>query len=407
MKIAGGPLPMLTFQESILIFGTTILTCGSVGLLAVRLSNRMLKGLGWLGGAFAVGGGGAMLFVFQNRISPVFGIALADLMVLAVFVLLHVGILEMMESDSLFPTFGAILLLLQAGVSVLSLSVPELSNARMAFMGFCIAAQTAQTAVRLFYAGKQAMRTPAWFCAAILVLFTLFNTVRATAIWLGLPDHPHRFYQEEVLTLGVFLSVALGVAFCFFWMTTTMLSTGLERIATTDPLTRLFNRRGFLLWCDKEMADSQRTGTPFSMLMIDIDHFKKINDDYGHAAGDMALCTAVERMQASIRGIDVLARWGGEEFAAVLPNADQGAAMIVAERLRGNVERILMSARRIGEERRSPGLRLTVSVGIATYNGPADNVETMLRRADANLYQAKAAGRNRVLAEQELGQRSA
>jgi len=81
--------------------------------------------------------------------------------------------------------------------------------------------------------------------------------------------------------------------------------------------------------------------------------------------------------------------------------------MIVAERLRGNVERILMSARRIGEERRSPGLRLTVSVGIATYNGPADSVDDMLRRSDANLYQAKAAGRNRVLAERELGQRSA
>jgi len=137
-------------------------------------------------------------------------------------------------------------------------------------------------------------------------------------------------------------------------------------------------------------------------LMIDIDHFKKINDDYGHVAGDTALCTAVERMQASIRGIDVLARWGGEEFAAVLPNANQEAAMIVAERLRGNVERILMSARRIGEEQKSPGLRLTVSVGIATYSGPVDTVDAMLRRADANLYQAKAMGRNRVLAEHEL-----
>jgi len=398
---------MLTFQESLLIFGVTILTCGSVGLLAVRLSNKMLKGLGWLGGAFAMGGGGALLFVFQNRISPVFGVALADLMVLAVFVLLHVGVLEMVESDILFPTFGVVLLLLQAGVSLLSLSVPELANTRMAFMGLCVAAQTTQTAVRLFRAGEQAMRTPAWFCAAVLVLFALFNTVRATAIWLGLPNHPHRFDQEEMLTLGIYLSVALGIAFCFFWMTTTMLSMGLERIATTDPLTRLFNRRGFLLWSDKEMVKSQRTGIPFSMLMIDIDHFKKINDDYGHAAGDMALCTAVERMQSAIRGIDVLARWGGEEFAAVLPNANHEAAMIVAERLRGNVERILMSARRIGEERKSPGLRLTVSVGIATYNGPADSVDAMLRRSDANLYQAKAAGRNRVLAEQELGRISA
>ena len=393
---------MLTFRESILIFGTTILACASGGLLAVRLSNRLLKGLGWLGASFATAGTGALLFFFDDRVPLLLGTVVADEMVLLSFVLIHVAVLELVESESLFPTFGSILLLVQAGVSLFSLSDPQYSGLRMALMGFMIAAQAGQTAFLLFRKGTRAVRTPAWFCASILTGFALLNTARALAISLGIRNHPHVFYQMEVATFGVFISVALGVAFSFFWMTTTMLSTGLERIATTDPLTRLYNRRVFLLWCDKELSTSQRTGNPFSILMIDIDHFKKINDTFGHEAGDLALCTTVERMQSSIRGIDVLARWGGEEFAAVLPSANPEAALVVAERVRANVERIVLPARRIGEELKSPALQLTVSVGVATYGGPEDTVEAMLRRADVSLYRAKAAGRNRVLATSEM-----
>jgi diguanylate cyclase (GGDEF)-like protein len=398
---------MLTFRESILIFGTTILVCASAGLLAVRLSNRMLKGLGWLGASFASAGAGAMLFFFDDRLSLLFGTVLADQLVLLSFVLLHVAILELMESESLFPSFGSVLLLLQACVSGVSIFDHRASGVRIALMGFMIAAQTGQTSFRLFCEGKRAIRAPAWFCASILLGFALLNTARATAVSLGIRTHPHVFNQMEVATFGVFISVGLGVAFSFFWMTTTMLSTGLERIATTDPLTRLYNRRVFMLWCDKELAVSQRTGTPFSLLMMDIDHFKRINDSFGHEAGDVALCTAVERMQSSIRGIDVLARWGGEEFAAVLPNANPEAALVVAERVRANVERILLPARRIGEELKSPMIRLTVSVGVATWSGPEDSVQGMLRRADASLYQAKAAGRNRVLAAPQMSLASA
>jgi diguanylate cyclase (GGDEF)-like protein len=401
-KQADGALTMLTFRESILIFGTTILACASVGLLAVRLSNRMLKGLGWLGGSFASAGAGAMLFFFDDRLSLFFGTILADQLVLLSFVLLHVAMLELMESESLFPSFGSILLLIQLCVSGISMIEPRTTGLRIALMGFMIAAQTGQTSFQLFRKGKRIIKTPAWFCAFLLLAFAMLNTARALAVTLGIRHHPQVFYRMEVVTFGVFISVGLGVAFSFFWMTTTMLSTGLERIATTDPLTRLYNRRVFLLWCDKELAVSQRTGTPFSLLMMDIDHFKQINDTYGHETGDTALCTAVERMQSSIRGIDVLARWGGEEFSAVLPNANPEAALVVAERVRANVERILLPAHRIGEGLKAPMIRLTVSVGVATWNGPEDTVQEMLRRADASLYQAKAAGRNRVQAEPEM-----
>ena len=392
---------MLSFQESILIFAAIILACGSGGLLAVRLSNRLLKGLGWLGGSFAAAGGGAILFLLDDRIPALWGTAIADLLVLFSFVLIHVAILELVESDSLFPTFGASLLAIQAVLGLITIYGHGIATIRISLMGFMIAAQTGQTAVRLFREGKRAIRVPAWFCAVILTGFTVLNVLRAAAVALGLQNHPHAFSLVEAATFALYIAVALGIAFAFFWMTTTMLSTGLEHIASTDPLTRLYNRRVFLMWCERELSRSQRNGNPFSVLMIDLDHFKQINDTFGHQTGDLALCTAVERMQDSIRGIDVLGRWGGEEFAAVLPNASLDAAFVVAERVRANVESILLPAQTIREERKIPMIRLTVSVGVATYSGPDDSIQAMLHRADASLYQAKAAGRNRVLAYAE------
>jgi diguanylate cyclase (GGDEF)-like protein len=132
--------------------------------------------------------------------------------------------------------------------------------------------------------------------------------------------------------------------------------------------------------------------------MIDIDHFKGINDRFGHKTGDMALCMAVERMQDSIRGIDVMGRWGGEEFVVLLPHSSPESALVVAERLRGNLAKTALPAPSSQEYGATQPLHLTVSVGVATYAGPGDDLQHMLHRADVSLYKAKAAGRNRVLA---------
>ena len=131
--------------------------------------------------------------------------------------------------------------------------------------------------------------------------------------------------------------------------------------------------------------------------MVDLDHFKQINDRFGHTGGDLALCAVVEQMQDSIRGIDVLGRWGGEEFVALLPGAAQGDALVVAQRIRRNVERIDLARSYEEPFGHAPEVRLTVSLGLASYGGTADSIEAMLQRADEALYQAKRAGRNRVL----------
>lgn len=164
-------------------------------------------------------------------------------------------------------------------------------------------------------------------------------------------------------------------------------------MAGTDPLTRLANRRVFREWMQRELLRSLRTSVPFSLLVVDLDHFKRVNDTMGHNAGDEVIRICVERMQDSVRGIDVLARWGGEEFVALLPRASVDAAELVGERIRRNIEEPIKLRIR-GEDK---VLRITVSLGVTSYRGGEDTIEDMFDRADRALYEAKAAGRNCIL----------
>jgi diguanylate cyclase (GGDEF)-like protein len=233
------------------------------------------------------------------------------------------------------------------------------------------------------------------FCTSLLLLFAVGNVIRGLGMATGLLARWHLARTFTLAAFALYIGVALGLAFGFFWLSTTNFSVQLEDAAETDPLTRLYNRRTFLRVCEKELHASARTGRSFSVLMVDLDHFKAVNDRFGHPVGDIALLAVVECMQNSVRGIDVLARWGGEEFAALLPNSSPEAAFIVAERMRINIAGIELPI----QERFSANptfLQLTASIGVATYQ-PTDSIHSMLSRADRGLYLAKDSGRNRVL----------
>lgn len=381
----------------ILILSIFVLALGSVGLLVVRLTNPLLRGLGWLGAAFVCGCAGAGLLLVSGRFSTMISLTAADVSVLLAFVLLHVAVLELTESHSLLPTLGLVLLLLQLWAD---LCVPSPGGERtfqVAVIGLLVAAQVSETALLLMKLGKRTIRGPAWFSAAVLIIFMLFNLARSLAEACGLLKDHNLDYEVQVSAFAVYIALALGIAFGFFWMTTAMLSAGLERFASTDPLTRVYNRRVFLLWCEKEAGRSQKTGSPFSLLMIDVDHFKLINDQFGHHTGDVALCAIVEKIQDSVRGIDVIGRWGGEEFVALLPGAAEGSAFWVAQRVRANIEKMVLQATPM-QRQSEVQIRITASVGVATYRGTEDCILEMLKRADTALYEAKATGRNRVLA---------
>lgn len=164
----------------------------------------------------------------------------------------------------------------------------------------------------------------------------------------------------------------------------------LEELATTDPLTGAFNRRRLLDVIGVECQRVLRGVTTISVLMLDVDHFKKINDSYGHSVGDDVLCAVVQRIKDSIRATDSVYRYGGEEFLVLLPMLDNSGAIISAERLRKIVEDTPV-------EVDGHSIALTISVGIASYRH-GESPDQLLARADELLYAAKKAGRNRVMA---------
>ena len=166
----------------------------------------------------------------------------------------------------------------------------------------------------------------------------------------------------------------------------------LERLLTLDEKTGLHNFREFRRKLREEWFRAERYGTPLSLVMLDIDDFKKFNDTYGHQAGDRALQEFATLVAGGARVTDTAARYGGEEFAVILPHTDSEMAARVAERIRAAVEDVLFA----GEH----GLnRITVSVGVATYPTSAggDTVDALVRVADEALFQAKSDGKNRVV----------
>ncbi len=177
----------------------------------------------------------------------------------------------------------------------------------------------------------------------------------------------------------------------------------LTRLAVTDSLTGIANRRQLLAGLEQEVRRAGRSGRPLSVLMLDLDHFKAVNDRYGHAVGDAVLIAVVTRCLARLRAIDLCGRIGGEEFVVVLPETDEEGAAATAERLRADMADTPLDTA-------TGPLDVTVSIGIATHrpgarphhpgaDGAADATQALLQRADDALYRAKAGGRNCVRAD--------
>ena len=164
----------------------------------------------------------------------------------------------------------------------------------------------------------------------------------------------------------------------------------LRALATHDGLTGLYNHRAFYVLLQDELARAQRTKRPVSLLLLDIDHFKRVNDTRGHQAGDAALKGLGELLNQQVRAIDRVCRYGGEEITIILPETDLDTAANIAERLRASVE-----AQPFDVDAGAP-LRMTVSIGVASWPVHGDGADTLIAAADAALYVAKRSGRNRI-----------
>ena len=194
-------------------------------------------------------------------------------------------------------------------------------------------------------------------------------------------DAASRIWEDEemlmVKTVCDQLSVAISHARLFQQVQTQ---------AMTDALTGLYNHRYFQDRLDRETKLADRNNEQVSLILLDLDHLKEINDTHGHRSGDAALCHVASMMRAAVREVDISARYGGEEFVVILPKCDRESAIDVAERLRESIASTPIE--RMGQ--------VTASIGVATYPSGAKNKEELIEMADRAMYLAKAAGRNRV-----------
>lgn len=161
-----------------------------------------------------------------------------------------------------------------------------------------------------------------------------------------------------------------------------------KEAANTDHLTGLANRRRFERQLEREVTRTKRYGRPFCLLILDIDHFKQVNDTHGHPTGDEVICRLANALQAGTRGIDMAARVGGEEFAVILPETEFVGGLEVANRLRESISRMDVPPE-VGS--------VTASIGVAECPSSSDDTTGLYAAADAALYEAKRAGRNRVV----------
>lgn len=223
------------------------------------------------------------------------------------------------------------------------------------------------------------------------LFFVLFNGL-AMMYYKGIIE-PNYFNSHGVV-LGIVLE-ALMLAFIISYRIRVLekirsQQAELKRQAATDPLTAVFNRRYFMVEGEQMAKQAASKGEPTSVIAVDIDHFKAVNDTYGHQAGDRVLIDVAEIFRKISRDQDLISRFGGEEFMILLPGTDTSEAQDYAERIRGSVEQ------HVTEAGNGVSVQVTVSAGIAEMKTPPESLEKALDRADNALYEAKEAGRNQV-----------
>lgn len=232
--------------------------------------------------------------------------------------------------------------------------------------------------------------------ASLIILFVVAYVAYGVMFW-----HRHAVLSD-VIVPAVFLFGAV-----FVWVVARLsLHTAvdlrrvalLERESITDPLTGVYNRRYMKRRLEEEVARARRYAHPLSVLLLDVDHFKRINDTYGHQGGDEVLKHLSELIMNAVREVDIVTRYGGEELLIIAPDATLDTAVTLAERLRLHAESHELV---LTSEFASPEvIRITVSIGVATFGPDVADGEGLVRNADEALYQAKQAGRNRVVAYQ-------
>ena len=373
-----------------LLVAVTLVTafCAGARLLLWR-THPGIPGLAGWAWASICGTLALFLIIVRESLSDPVALSLAQILIAVGFVLAWDGFRRFLGRTPLSRTLLAVLaagVLIPIAAALLTQSLTLRSSSNAAFIAL-ISTLIARDLLSAASKGQLALRSTGWIYMVNAAFFLLRGIVAARS-----PEVVDTWNPDGLAALPAlwWLCTAVATTLGMVLMTGERLQASLDRQASRDPLTGALNRRAFALLAEKELARARRYHRPFALLMMDLDHFKQINDRLGHGAGDVVLCEFVAVAQRILRSEDALCRIGGEEFVALLPDTLAASAMIAAERLRSAFAEENIGAR-YGE--RSLPFAITVSLGVGELK-PGEGIDDLLRRTDVALYQSKRNGRN-------------
>ncbi|CAG4927363.1 GGDEF domain-containing protein [Paraburkholderia saeva] len=374
------------------ILGVTVLS----GVMAMAVLGSLLSagipGVGCWVVANALSVVALILFALQGHAPALFSILAANVL-LAATVLTGLEGFRRFFGHTGFPAAGlAGLVAVGAGIAYWTWVTPDF-NARVALVSAFHAGIDASVAVIVL---RERSRVRAKyscnFVAVAAALFAMGHAARGMTYGLGLLSQTTLLQVSAInvafLALGILALPTMSIGMVM--LAHDQLAERLRKLASVDDLTGAFARREFLTRADALLRSAERTGTPLTLAAIDIDHFKSINDQHGHAAGDRVLMHFAALVMEDVRTGDVFGRLGGEEFGVVCPATTATEAVVLLNRLRA---RLAASGYRLGS---GAVLHYTFSVGVDQYRA-GEPLPALMARADAALYLAKASGRNRVV----------
>lgn len=384
---------MILDVRSLVIFSTMV---GLVLAIAILLIRRGLpegvRGVSEWAAAMLASGAGALAVGSRSLMPDAVLLPLGNLLLVGGHFLQYIAITRFFGRPT--PSAPAVAVLAAVYLSELFFTVFHDSfPARTAISGFASVVALVASGLTLFRASGDTfgpirftavMMSAAAATVATRALYTLTLGSEAGSMFAG--------DNAQFLFISLYIMLTITAAFGFMMMVAEKLRDELARLATLDPLTGIYNRRTMVDLAERELARATRAGTRVAALMLDLDHFKQVNDRYGHAAGDEVLRQFVATAQRCLRKQDLIGRYGGEEFFIVLPDTSREEALLVAQRLRTEVEHTRAAVRDIS-------IAFTISVGLAHSGHSGFDLDALLRDADAALYCAKERGRNQVVAE--------
>ena len=386
---------MLDFFESLdlntLVYVNSILVSIVIfSHMVLLIWNPSVPGIPlWAAGNLALASG-FFLLILRPYLTVFLSIILANTVILCGYYLIYLGVRSYMRkrllSHKIFILFMILYVLYEGYFTYSSFSLnsrASLTAVVTATLSFLISWETSR---------KLTSRSiPYLAFSGTFFLHGIFNLLRLFLLIFTSPEIP--FFQGGGMAKIVFLELIIfifAMTLGYIFLISVRLVEKLRQLSEIDHLTELFNTRALSTLAGKAMAGARRDNSILSVLLLDIDHFKEINDTYGHAAGDKALHDFASTLSKSVRPGDLAGRIGGEEFTILLPDTGKEEAFKVAERLRSMIEGMNFNYEEYS-------INFTISIGITSTDGRDKTFDLIMREADTALYQAKRGGRNKVV----------